>query len=184
MISAFLCSSLAVVLAWILASSGSSSSAQAGTPGQWKPATATFYHSYPACCKDSPNYDPAADRSECSDFSGCKYMGMFAAFADRKSLDWVKTNNIVAFFEAGQTDKSWASKWKNRRLRIRNPKTGKTMEVTVIDQCADSDCGGCCTRNANKHGGTLLDLEWHTAQRFWSPGEVDGMGAIEFQTVE
>ncbi len=38
-------------------------------------ASLTYYSSYPACCPNSPNYDPNADKSECDDYSGCKYLG-------------------------------------------------------------------------------------------------------------
>lgn len=113
----------------------------------------------------------------------------------------------------------WESKWNGKQLRLKNPDSGETLEVTVrapsgcaprrcrhpvavaalspagccgaatrlpparpqvIDTCDDSDCGGCCTRNASLHGGMLIDLEWHTAKRFvslalWGPGARAGL---------
>lgn len=50
----------------------------------------------------------------------------------------------------------------------------------VLDTCSDSDCGGCCTRNARHHGGVLIDLEYHTARRFWGEG-VHRMGEVQWQ---
>lgn len=150
--------------------------------GSWKKATATYYYSYPKCCPDSPVYDPKADKAECSDFSGCKYMGKFAAFGDSaKPLDWVKSNNIAALFEVGQTGSTWSSKWKNKKIQVKNPNTGKVMDVTVVDTCGDGDCGGCCTANARKNGGTLVDLEYHTAARFWGSSTFDGVAPIEWR---
>ena len=45
--------------------------------------------------------------------------------------------------------------------------SGKTIDVVVYDECADSDCSGCCTRNANQNGyGFLIDIESYTAAKF------------------
>lgn len=151
---------------------------KSATSGAWKKATATFYHSYPPCCKDSPTYDAGASKSECSDYSGCKWMGQFAAVG-KKDHDWVKQNDIVAFFETGGAG-SWKSKWANKTITIRNPSSGKEMDVLIADTCGDGDCGGCCTQNANKHGGTLIDLEYYTAKRFWGD-KVEGMAEIEWR---
>lgn len=76
----------------------------------------------------------------------------------------------------------WDSKWKNKALRIRNPQSGKVMEALVVDTCSDSDCNGCCSKNAKRHGGTLIDLEHYTAQRFWG-GSVPDLTAIQWQEV-
>lgn len=149
-----------------------------GGGGGWNTATATWYSSYPACC--TPGFK--GDRSECEDYSGCKYQGMFAAFDDKKPEEWVKSNNIVAFFQPPnrRNRREWERKWKNRRLRLRNPDTGKVMEVTVVDTCDDKDCKGCCSRNARRNGGTLIDLERNTAMRFYS-GKVQDVARIQWQ---
>lgn len=147
--------------------------------GNWSRATATWYTSYPECCTDKK-----ADQSECEDYSGCKYQGMFAAFDDKKSKSWVEENNIVAFYEApnSKNRKEWKKKWKNKKLSIRNPKTGKELDVTVVDTCDDDDCNGCCSKNANKNGGFLIDLEKNTARRFFD-GKIQDFGAIEWRTI-
>lgn len=150
----------------------------------WKKATSTYYWSYPKCCPDSPTYDKNADKSECDDYSGCRWMGQFSALSGKQPFDWVKNTNIAAFFEVGQTEDSWKRKWKNRKLRIRNPKTNMAMDVVVYDRCGDSDCGGCCTKNAQKNGGTLIDLEWHTARRFWGTDAIEGIASIEWKCLD
>ena len=147
--------------------------------GSWKKATATWYSSYPECC-----HDKKADQSECEDYSGCKYEGMFAAFDGKKSKEWVQQNNIVAFYESPNSSnrKEWGKKWKNKKIRLRNPKTGKTLDATVVDTCDDKDCSGCCTKNAKKNGGYLVDLEANTAKRFYGGKPVD-MAGIEWQLI-
>jgi hypothetical protein len=54
----------------------------------------------------------------------------------------------------------------NRKLRVMDPATGRSILVNALDECADSDCRGCCTRNAN--GGILIDLEKHAAQALYN----------------
>ena len=150
--------------------------------GGWNTATATWYISYPPCC--NPGFK--GDKSECDDYSGCKYQGLFAAFDEKKSESWVRDNNIVAFYQSpnSQNRKEWGAKWKNRRLRLRNPKTGKIMEVTIVDTCDNKDClkTNCCSTNADKNGGTLIDLERPTALRF-DDGKVADLTKIEWEIV-
>ncbi|KAL4451342.1 hypothetical protein ABPG77_009414 [Micractinium sp. CCAP 211/92] len=150
-----------------------------GSGGKWYTATATYYNSYPPCCHDS-----SADQSECDDYSGCQWEGQFAALDGKQSKSWVKKNNIVSFFEPpnSQNRKEWDRKWKNKTLRLRNPDTGATLDVKVLDTCDDADCDGCCTHNANKNGGHLVDLEYYTAKRFWG-SHIRGMAAIQYQVL-
>jgi hypothetical protein len=54
----------------------------------------------------------------------------------------------------------------NRKLRVMDPATGRSILVNALDECADSDCNGCCTRNAN--GGILIDLEKHAARALFN----------------
>jgi hypothetical protein len=148
----------------------------------WNSATATWYKSYPECCK--PDYR-GSDMDECRKYSGCKYQGMFAGLNGKMPESWVQNNNIVAVWEGpnSRNRAEWNSKWKNKRLRIRNPSTGKVMEVMVVDTCDDGDCKGCCSRNAGRHGSNILiDLEINTARRFYD-GNVQDVAKIEWQLV-
>jgi hypothetical protein len=93
--------SLAVVVAvlvWYFAyydggsPSSSSSSAAYSPPSDNLSSTAafTYYSSFPFCCPNSPNYDPNAPTTECTDYSGCDYLGDFSSIGT-KSFNYVKT---------------------------------------------------------------------------------------------
>jgi hypothetical protein len=111
----------------------------------WKTGNKTNYISYP---------DPGSE--ECIKYSGCKYMGMFAACGERRMPKaWVASHNIAAFFPLG------GMSLHNLCLRSGN----KTMEVTVYDTCGDADCDGCCTQNRG-NAAALIDLESFTDQRW------------------
>ena len=160
-------------------SSTSTSTSSSGT-GDWKDAYSTYYESYPACCKSSPNYDAKASKSECSDFSACQYLGKFTSLKDPLPFEEVKSRNIVAYFDDSQqrnvksvADQTW---WRanvnGKKIEIRNPATGKTLLADALDTCGNYDCKkegkyGCCTTNALKGGGILIDMEVNTAKRFW-----------------
>ena len=121
----------------------------------WKAATLTDFTSYP---------DPGS--AECIQFSGCKYEGMFAAFGDEvKSQQWVMDHNIASVHEKD------FNTYVGRTLRLR--KDDKTIDVVVYDECSDSDCSGCCTRNAMPSG-FLIDIEKYTFMRFGVPdGQIE-----------
>jgi len=54
------------------------------------------------------------------------------------------------------------------------------LHVYVVDYCADSDCGGCCTQNADYNGNDfLLDFEENTAKVFFPNYSPDTI----FQTI-
>lgn len=110
---------------------------------------------------------------------------------DKMPEDWVKKNNIAAVFQVPNDKnlKEWKSRWKGKLLEIKRP--GKSFAtpfiVTALDTCSDSDCRGCCTKNANTGGGTLIDLEINTAMRFWDktrPRDVPGLEKIQWRIVE
>jgi hypothetical protein len=123
----------------------------------WKKANLTNFTSYPP-----PNSE------ECIRYNGCKWSGYFAFVNGKQSLSWVKSHNIAAVHEKD------ASKYRLKTLRLR--KSGKQIDVKVYDMCSDSDCSGCCTRNANKNGYKfLIDIEKYTMQRFGY-----GSGTVEF----
>lgn len=151
--------------------------------GEYLEATATFFYSYPPCCPESPTFDPGASDSECTDYEGCRWMGRFATFDDPKPLEWVRRTRIASYFELGMSAHDWESKFEKRRMRLRDPDSGRTMTVTVFDRCDDASCpdhGGCCTENARANGGRLVDLEYHTAREFWG-GDPDGARRVLFR---
>lgn len=134
-------------------------------PDGWKEATWTGYESWPRCCKGNDNYDPKAPTDECTEDNGCKWAGQFAYHqCDGKDvcpLDWVKNTNIVSFFTTNGEHKHY----KDKHIRVQA--RGQIAEVQVTDTCGDSDCDGCCTKNAKKHGGSLIDMEFYTIARYW-----------------
>lgn len=112
----------------------------------WQKARLTWYTSYP---------DPGSD--ECIKYSGCDYMGDFAAIG-HKSEEWVAAHNLVAVHSKD------FNKYKLKTLRLKQKDF--LIDAQVVDMCADSDCDGCCTQNANTGGGFLIDLESYGVKRF------------------
>ena len=147
--------------------------------GEWKSAYATYYNSYPDCCPESPSYNAKADKSECDDYSGCKYMGDFAGVSKKLSFEEVKKRNIVSFYDAknqksgdcakqNKECKWWNTNVKGKKIIVKNPTTGKELVVEPLDTCNDADTDNKdCTKNAGQGGGTLIDFEIFTAKRFW-----------------
>ena len=139
------------------------------------PASMTWYQSYAPCCPNNPNYDPTAPTEECDLYSACDYPGVFA-YTSPKSFQWVQDNSIAAFFSANGDNDLYAAK------EIRLSALGKDVTVKVVDTCGDSDCGGCCTTNAQPSG-YLVDLEYWTAVRLF--GGTDAIfGQLCWQLVE
>jgi hypothetical protein len=110
----------------------------------WKTAKKTWYTSYP---------DPGSE--ECIRYNGCMWAGQFQACPGVKPEAWVSAHNIAAFFPLGSMAK--------HNICIKS--ATKTMVVTVIDTCGDSDCSGCCTKNKGT-ADALIDLESYTNERF------------------
>jgi hypothetical protein len=166
------------------------SSAATGTGiGEWQKANATRYTSYPSCCKDSDNYDPKADKTECTKYSGCKWAGQFAGLDKKIQASEVAKRNIVAYYDAknqsGNAKKAqswWNSNVKGKKIELKMP-SGTTMIVEALDTCSDGDTkNNDCTKNANKNGGggILIDLEENTARRFYGGTPKDN-AAIEWR---
>uniref|UniRef100_A0A7S2P1C9 Barwin domain-containing protein n=1 Tax=Zooxanthella nutricula TaxID=1333877 RepID=A0A7S2P1C9_9DINO len=126
----------------------------------------TYYISYAPCCQGNPNYDPAAGTGECDYYNACQWSGYFAYKNGQQSFDWVKSNNLVAFYTVNGNNGDFASK------RIRVQAAGKTIEAQIVDTCGDSDCNGCCSRNANKGGGNLVDMEYWTVMNNFGSTDV------------
>jgi hypothetical protein len=118
-----------------------------GAPLVWNKANLTNFESYP---------DP--DSPECKEFNGCMYEGQFAFVDGQQSEAWVMAHNIIAVHSK---DASYALK----TFRIRQGSL--EIDATVYDECSDSDCSGCCTRNSQETG-FLIDMEKYTMQRFGS----------------
>jgi hypothetical protein len=113
----------------------------------WHTGNKTNYTSYPA-----PNSE------ECIRFSGCKYLGMFAACDGTKSEDWVSKHNIVAIYPDLRSHEL-------HDLCLRKPDGSHTLIVTVYDTCSDDDCDGCCTQNRGS-ADALIDVEHYTDERW------------------
>jgi hypothetical protein len=116
--------------------------------------------------------------------SGCKYQGLFAATGDKvMSLDWVKSHTIASVLHRD------FGLYKNKKLMVRDPKTGNTIQVQVLDECADSDgkvLTSQCTDNAKQYGcNFLLDLEEYTAKKLFGPNTNPDnvMQKVEWQLV-
>ena len=135
-----------------------SSSAVADTV--WHQANLTWYTSWP---------DPGSE--ECIEYNGCTWAGYFAGVEGQKSEEWVSQHNIIAVHE-----KDWDTyKLKTFRLRM----NGSTIDAVVYDMCSDSDCDGCCTKNAGKIG-FLIDIEKYTRERF----DGNGDGVVEWTCLD
>lgn len=139
----------------------SSSSAEA-TPGDtvWNKANLTWYTSWP---------EPGSE--ECEDYNGCTWAGWFAGLEDQQTEEWVSEHNIIAVHE-----KDWNT-YKLKTFRLR--KNGHIIDAVVYDMCADSDCDGCCTKNAGKVG-FLIDIESYTRARFNNYGS----GTVEWTCLD
>lgn len=145
--------------------SGAGAAGKGGAGGDppgvvWNKASLTEFESYP---------DPGSE--ECVKYNGCTWAGQFAGVDGKQPESWVKAHNIAAVHS-----KDFA-KYKLKTLRLR--KDGHEIDVTVYDECADSDCSGCCTQNA-KPSGNLIDLEKYTAQRFGVAAE----GQVEWRCLD
>ena len=134
-------------------------------------AQVTWYQSYPMCCSDPK----APYQEECDDYSGCKYQGDFAN-NKHLTLSQVKSTDIVSFFDSKNPSEAyWRKNYMNKKVKV--TKNGVTFTATIMDTCADKDCGGCCTKNAKN--GYLIDIEYWTARRhLGSESKVDGQATF------
>lgn len=131
------------------ASAGTSSGGSSGDPCAaagltWKTGAKTNFESYA---------DPGSE--ECIEYNGCTWAGQFAFCEDTKPEDWVEDHNLVAVFPANGLE--------GHDLCVKSG--NKTIVVTVVDTCGDSDCDGCCTENLGD-ADALIDLEKYTNERF------------------
>jgi hypothetical protein len=126
--------------------------------GTWRKANLTWFTSYP---------DPNSE--ECVRYNGCTWAGYFAFVNGKQPESWVQSHNIAAVHSRD------ANTYKLKTLRLKQGT--RQIDVVVYDMCADSDCNGCCTQNADAGGiGFLIDIESYTKDRFGSgSGIVDWM---------
>ena len=130
-----------------------------GATATYRRANLTNFESYP---------DP--DSEECREYNGCRWAGYFAFVNGRKPESWVRRNNIIAVHSRD------ANRYRLKTFRLK--KNGRTIDAKVYDMCADSDCNGCCTRNARSTG-FLIDIEKYTMRRFGS-----GSGIVEWTCLD
>lgn len=129
----------------------------------WNKANLTWYISWP---------DPGSE--ECVVYNGCEWAGYFAGLPDQQTEEWVSEHNIISIHE-----KDWGE-YKLKTFRLRQ--NGRTIDATVYDKCADSDCEGCCTQNAGELG-FLIDIESYTCERL--SGSKDGCdGVVEWTCLD
>jgi hypothetical protein len=144
----------------------------AGVVASSAPATAPEPHVAPAACesaslvwqkasKTSYTSYPEPGSEECVKYSGCLYEGQFTACKGKHTLPWVQSHNIVAVFPNFA-----AMKLHDVCLRSGS----KMIVATAYDTCADTDCDGCCSKNALPSG-NLIDVESFTDARW---GVADG----------
>ena len=139
-----------------------SSSSASGESTTWNRANLTWYTSWP---------EPGSEEWE--DYNGGTWCGYFAGVDGQKSEEWVSQHNIIAIHE-----KDWNT-YKLKTFRLKQ--NGYTIDAQVLDKCADSDCSGCCTRNANANNiGFLIDIESYTKARFHNQGS----GIVEWQCID
>jgi hypothetical protein len=100
------------------------------------------------------------------------YEGQFAACSQTEPKAWVMSHNIVAVFPNLTKASNGIAALKLHDLCLKSG--SKTIVVTAIDECGDSDCGGCCTQNKGSKE-ELIDVESYTNKRW---GVADG--AIEW----
>lgn len=144
-------------------SSAEIESSESSADTVWNRAALTWYTSWP---------EPGSE--ECEDYNGCTWAGWFAGLEDQQTEEWVSEHNIIAIHE-----KDWNT-YKLKTFRLR--KGGYTIDAVVYDKCADSDCDGCCTKNAGKIG-FLIDIESYTCERL--SGIKDGCdGVIEWTCLD
>ena len=141
-------------------SSAEIESSESSTDTVWNRAALTWYTSWP---------EPGSE--ECEDYNGCTWAGWFAGLENQQTEEWVSEHNIIAIHE-----KDWDT-YKLKTFRLR--KGGYTIDAVVYDKCADSDCDGCCTKNAGKIG-FLIDIESYTRARFNNYGS----GVVEWACLD
>ena len=146
----------------ICRSTSAASAGRCDDASAWSSANLTWYTSWP---------EPGSE--ECEDYNGCTWAGYFAGVEGQMTEQWVSEHNIIAIHS-----KDWNT-YKLKTFRLR--KNGYTIDAQVLDMCSDSDCSGCCTRNAQANGQNfLIDIESYTKARFNNQGS----GIVEWRCID
>lgn len=94
------------------------------------------------------------------------------------SFDFVQSTNLVSFFDnSDAAGKNWNNNYKLKTIKISKTYNGKTVsfDAIIADTCGNLDCNGCCSINAKRYGGYLVDMEYYTVLRnFGSLDAADG----------
>ena len=75
--------------------------------------------------------------------------------------------NMALHASSHDTPAGTKKKFARKHLKVHDPKTKTELTVQVADTCGDSDCDGCCTRNA-KPSGNLIDMEYWTVMNHFN----------------
>jgi hypothetical protein len=91
---------------------------------------------------------------------------MFAACPNTETKAWVMAHDIASVFPNLNIASNGIPALKLHDICIKSGAT--TMVVTALDECADKDCSGCCTKNKGS-ADELIDLESFTDARWGLP---------------
>jgi hypothetical protein len=78
------------------------------------------------------------------------------------------------------------SKLFGKKLQVRIQGSSRQITVNVGDYCADSDCGGCCSKNTGRGKYELLDLEKWSASRLlrFDAATIKDISSVNYPTSE
>ena len=113
---------------------------------------------YPAICPDSPSYNPSISADDCADLSCCEFSGDLAAVG-HKPIDFVKNNNMVAFYDSSDPDGLyWTEAYANKTIEVSKTFNGRKyiFNATILDNCVNSDCDDCCIKDSASTGYLLV----------------------------
>ncbi len=85
---------------------------------------------------------------------------------------------MISFFDLlDPNGTTWKQNYANRIIQL--TVGSLTWNSTILDTCANTDCGGCCATNAKKTGRYLVDMEHYTVLRHFGTTN-DLPDSIEF----
>jgi hypothetical protein len=143
-----------------------------------------YYSAYPACCPSSPNYDATADTTECTNTpSICDHPGTFSGIGHR-DLNFVQSNNLISFYDnSDPNNENWYAKYGDKYATVTGVCNGTshTFQALIADTCGNSDCDGCCSKNADPSTGYLITMEKNTLKNIFGNVDCsDGTSTVSF----